>query len=109
MIDPQSRPVVIFGIGELAQLAHFYFTHDSRRAVAGFAVDAKYLDPTEFLGLPVIAYEALEFEFSAQPIRLVRCNWLFEPELHSSRALCRGALARLPVGELRQFAGVGVA
>ncbi len=55
------KPVVIFGTGELAQLAHFYFTHDSPRQVAAFTVDAAYLgDAQDFLGLPLVAFEALE-------------------------------------------------
>ena len=57
MSDVMSRPVVIFGTGELAQLAHFYFTHDSTRQVAGFTVDAQYIDVPEYLGLPLVSCE----------------------------------------------------
>lgn len=63
MSDMMSRPVVIFGTGELAQLAHFYFTHDSTRQVAGFTVDAKHIDAPEYLGLPLVPSEELEAYF----------------------------------------------
>lgn len=56
-------PVVIFGTGELAQLAHFYFTHDAGRTVAGFTVDAKYATAGEFLGLPLVTYDDLQARF----------------------------------------------
>jgi sugar O-acyltransferase (sialic acid O-acetyltransferase NeuD family) len=57
-----TRPLVIFGTGELAQLAHFYFTHDAGREVAAFCVDRERLPPgerPEWLGLPVLAFEDL--------------------------------------------------
>ena len=38
------KPVIIFGIGELAQLVHFYLTHDSELQVVAFSVDREYLN-----------------------------------------------------------------
>ena len=52
--------VVIFGIGRLAELAHFYFTHDSPHEVVGFTVDEAYMEGPEFLGLPVAGFEQIE-------------------------------------------------
>lgn len=54
-MTPSARPVVIFGIGELAQLARFYFVHDGEREVAGFVVDARYRTANTFDGLPLVA------------------------------------------------------
>jgi hypothetical protein len=31
--------VVVFGVGQWGELAHFYLTHDSPHDVAGFTVD----------------------------------------------------------------------
>lgn len=70
MTDTMSRPLIIFGTGELAQLAHFYFTHDSTRRVAGFTVDAQYIDTPEYLGLPLVASESLEANFPAESFDL---------------------------------------
>lgn len=52
--------VIVFGIGQLANLAHFYLTHDSPNEVAGFTVDRDYLTEREFLGLPVVAFDEVE-------------------------------------------------
>jgi sugar O-acyltransferase (sialic acid O-acetyltransferase NeuD family) len=49
--------LVIFGAGDIARLAHRYFTRDSPHEVAGFAVDGAYLDGDAFLGLPLVAFE----------------------------------------------------
>lgn len=51
------KPIVVFGAGEIAQLAHFYFSEDSDRTVAAFTVDSEYLVKTEFCQLPVVAFE----------------------------------------------------
>ena len=43
--------IVIFGAGDIARLAHFYFTTDSAHDVAGFVVDRAFRTADEFLGL----------------------------------------------------------
>jgi sugar O-acyltransferase (sialic acid O-acetyltransferase NeuD family) len=54
-----KKPLVIFGTGDIAQLAHFYFNTDSEYEVIAFTVDADYLANTIFCGLPVIAFEEI--------------------------------------------------
>jgi len=49
--------VVVFGTGQLADLAHFYLTHDSIHQVAAFTVDAAYVDSPAHNGLPVVPFE----------------------------------------------------
>src|SRR3981081_1191506 len=49
--------IVIFGAGDIAELAWFYFTHDSPHEVAALTVDGEVLQETTFQGLPVIAME----------------------------------------------------
>ena len=46
-----KKPLVIFGIGEVAQLAHFYFGKDSDYKVAAFTVDVAYLTEKIFCDL----------------------------------------------------------
>jgi sugar O-acyltransferase (sialic acid O-acetyltransferase NeuD family) len=46
--------LVIFGTGDIARLAHFYFTRDSEHEVAGFTVDAEYRRGDSFAGLPLV-------------------------------------------------------
>ena len=57
--------IVIFGAGHIAELAHFYFTHDSGHRVAGFTVDAAHLGQGSFCGLPLVAFEELLSRFPA--------------------------------------------
>ena len=52
-----KKHLVIFGTGEIAQLAHYYFIADSDYDVVAFTVDSKYLKDQVFCGLPVIAFE----------------------------------------------------
>ena len=58
-----KRKLFIFGTGNFAEMAHYLFTTDSSYEVAGFTVDAPYMDRSSFKGLPVIAYE--EFRSTA--------------------------------------------
>jgi sugar O-acyltransferase (sialic acid O-acetyltransferase NeuD family) len=54
---------VIFGTGTFAEVAHFYFTHDSDYEVVGFTVDASHLDRKDLEGLPVVAFEEVADRF----------------------------------------------
>jgi len=52
--------VVVFGVEKLAELAHFYLTHDSEHKVVAFTVDPEYLTSSEFKGLPMVPYNEIE-------------------------------------------------
>ena len=51
------KKLVIFGAGDIARLAHHYFTHDSPHEVAAFVVDRAFRQGDEFQGLPLIDAE----------------------------------------------------
>lgn len=51
--------LVIFGSGDIAQLAHYYLSTDSNYEVVAFTVDAAYLTKIDFCGLPVVAFEEI--------------------------------------------------
>jgi sugar O-acyltransferase (sialic acid O-acetyltransferase NeuD family) len=51
------KPLIIFGSGDIAQLAHYYFSTDSNYEVIAFTVDANYIKESDFCGLPVVAFE----------------------------------------------------
>jgi sugar O-acyltransferase (sialic acid O-acetyltransferase NeuD family) len=61
-----KTPLVIFGTGDLAQLAHLYFTSDSEYEVVAFTVDASFLKDQSFCGLPIIAFEKIWRHFSPE-------------------------------------------
>lgn len=47
--------IIIFGTGEYAELAHYYFTHDSQYEVVAFTADDQYVNSDSFLGLPLVS------------------------------------------------------
>lgn len=53
--------IVIFGIKDFSELAHYYLEHDSSHEVVAFSVNRDYL-PGEsvFRGLPVVAFEDVQ-------------------------------------------------
>ncbi len=62
--------LVIFGMGAIAELAHYYFTHDSKYHVVGFTVDRAYLTKETFKGLPVVDFKELEKKFPTSTCHL---------------------------------------
>ncbi len=59
-----DKPLVIFGVSELAQLAYYYFTNDSPRQVAAFTVDGDYFQEKECMGVPVLPFEQVDKHFA---------------------------------------------
>lgn len=57
------KRLVIFGIQAFAEIAHYYYSHDSGYSVSGFTVDAPYLKEATFKGLPVMAFQEVEKQF----------------------------------------------
>lgn len=52
-----KQQIVIFGTGDVAELADFYFSHDSDYDVAAFTIDEAYIKQNEFRGRPLVAFE----------------------------------------------------
>lgn len=59
-----KKPLVIFGSGDIAQLAHYYFGTDSDYEVVAFTVDAAYMTETVFCGLPVVPFEEVAQKYN---------------------------------------------
>jgi sugar O-acyltransferase (sialic acid O-acetyltransferase NeuD family) len=53
------KKLVIFGTGDVGQLAHFYFTHDTQREVVAFCSDGAFIDSKTYQGLPVVPFETI--------------------------------------------------
>jgi len=51
------KNVIIFGVGQIAELAYYYLKNDTDYEVAGFTVDEKFINNNSFHKLPVRAYE----------------------------------------------------
>ena len=57
--------IVIFGIRDFAELAHYYLEHDSPHDVVAFSVHSDYLPKGGvFRGLPVVGFEEVQHSFS---------------------------------------------
>lgn len=56
----KMKKLVIFGLGDLAELAWFYFVKDSGYRPAAFTADGRYRNKEEFLGLPVYDFEQIQ-------------------------------------------------
>jgi sugar O-acyltransferase (sialic acid O-acetyltransferase NeuD family) len=53
--------VIIFGIKDFAELAHYYLINDSLHEVVAFSVNEEYIPKESFFhGLPIIAFEQVE-------------------------------------------------
>jgi sugar O-acyltransferase (sialic acid O-acetyltransferase NeuD family) len=66
----KAQQIIVFGTGEIAELADFYFTNDSEIEVVGFTVDGAYMRGTEFRGRPVLPFERIDEEFPPERCRL---------------------------------------
>lgn len=58
--------VVVFGLGESAEVATHYLEHDSEHTVVGYTIDGAYLDRDRHRGRPVVAFEEIESRFSPE-------------------------------------------
>jgi hypothetical protein len=59
-----SKPLVIFGSGEIASLARYYFENDTGRTIAAFTVDDEYAGEERFEGRPLLAWSQALKEFA---------------------------------------------
>lgn len=55
--------VILFGILDTAELAHYYLEHDSEHEVVAFTVNREYIQESSFRGLPLVAFEDIETLF----------------------------------------------
>lgn len=62
--------LVIFGAGDIARLAHYYFTRDSEHEVVAFTVDKQYCKGDTFLDLPLVPFEEAVERYSAQEYKM---------------------------------------
>jgi sugar O-acyltransferase (sialic acid O-acetyltransferase NeuD family) len=56
----KEEKVVLFGGGDIAQIAKYYFDIDSKYEVVAFTLDRDYLTEDQFEGKPVIAFDEID-------------------------------------------------
>lgn len=52
-----KKEIIIFGTGEIAELAHLYITKDSDYDIVAFTADQDLMEGKSFLGKPLVAFE----------------------------------------------------
>lgn len=61
------KKLIIFGIGEQAELAYFYFKNESDYDVCAFTVDHEYITKDNFIDdLPIVPFETVESYYSPE-------------------------------------------
>ena len=85
--------IIIFGIEDFAELAHYYLTNDSEHEVVAFCVNEKYLPESKiFKNLPIVSFENIESEYPQNeykffaPMSPKKMNRLREEIYHSIKA-----------------------
>lgn len=63
ILSKMKKKIIIFGNGEIAKLAHYYFRSDSVYEVVGFTVDKINCASNSFNNLPLIPFETVEEKF----------------------------------------------
>ena len=58
-----KKKLIIFGTGEIAQVALFYFQNDSNYEVTAFSVNKEYINQNFLCGLPVIEFENVSTQY----------------------------------------------
>lgn len=56
MTNPSHREIVLFGSGEIAELARYYFENDTDRKIVAFTVDDSFVDRDTIGGLPLVPF-----------------------------------------------------
>ena len=52
-----KKEIIIFGTGEIAELAHLYITKDSDYDIVAFTADQDLMEGKSFIGKPLVAFE----------------------------------------------------
>lgn len=62
--------IVLFGTGDIAQLAKYYFDNDSEHEVVAFTVDRDYIDGKEYEGLPLIPFDEIAQNYPSDSYKM---------------------------------------
>jgi len=83
--------LIIFGAGDIARLAHYYFTRDSDHDVVAFTVDQKYRQAETFLDRELVPFEEVSNRYPPTEFKMfvalsyARMNKLREEKYHAAK------------------------
>ncbi|MBT8304446.1 MAG: acetyltransferase [Bacteroidia bacterium] len=55
--------LILFGTGDIAQIANYYFDIDSDHEVVAFTVDSEFIEGNSFEGKPLVAFEEITNQY----------------------------------------------
>ncbi len=61
-----NKPIIIFGIGKIAEVVHYYAVNECDFVVEAFCVDEAYRNVSEWKGYPVVSTEELVQKYPSQ-------------------------------------------
>lgn len=67
----QLADIVVFGAGQIAEVAKVYIDRHGPDRIVGFTVDREYVKEDTFHGLPVVEWERLEARFPPDQVKLL--------------------------------------
>ena len=87
------KRVVLFGDRQVADLAHFFLTHDSPHEVVAFTVDGAYISAPTMHGLPIVPFEEIQAAYPPDDFSMfisigrARMNKLRESKYEAAKGL----------------------
>ena len=65
-----KNKIILFGTGEISELAYFYFTNDSEYEVVAFCCDKEYIKDDSFCDLPLFSLEEIQQKFPSNKFKM---------------------------------------
>ncbi|GHN00248.1 hypothetical protein WSM22_17370 [Cytophagales bacterium WSM2-2] len=65
-----NKKLIIFGTGDIGQIANFYFKIDSDYEPVAFTINRDYIKESTFEGLPVVPFEEIENKYSPEEFEI---------------------------------------
>lgn len=62
--------VIIFGTGDISQIAHLYLLEADNYEVVAFTLDKDYIEEDMFFNLPIVAFEEIEQHYHPEEFKL---------------------------------------
>jgi sugar O-acyltransferase (sialic acid O-acetyltransferase NeuD family) len=87
-----KEKIIIFGTGDIAQIANYYFEIDSEYEVVAFTVDSAYITEPQYEGKPLVAFDNIEETYPPSEYKMfialsyAKMNKVRETKYHEAKA-----------------------
>jgi sugar O-acyltransferase (sialic acid O-acetyltransferase NeuD family) len=86
-----KEKIVVFGYGDIAQIANYYFDIDSNYEVVAFTLDRDYIQVDSYEGKPMVAFEDIQTKYPPADFKMfialsyAKMNKLREAKYHEAK------------------------